>query len=209
MGHSTSQSRCEVDGDGRRTVDERQNWRRDYSAEHRIRFDVTREPYDHYGCHALASRSDDTFSQFLKEDSNADLAVDLANDFPSELEAITSLLLRIYQAESLLIPRILQLATKEIETDLTSNAVLFRGNSILTKSIEQYMRLIGAEYLEASIGDSIRRLCADKTESFELDPSKMKLGWKERDLTHNTNSFMNWMTTLWNCIYAARQKCPK
>ncbi|KAI5481909.1 Ras GTPase-activating protein 1 [Pseudohyphozyma bogoriensis] len=149
-----------------------------------------------------------TMLALLNDDPEAELAVDLAHEFPTDLEEVARILLRIYQAESQLIPRILRLTELEIEGgDTRSAAILFRGNSILTKSIELYLRLVGAEYLDLSIGEPIRRLCASKVE-IEIDPSKMKHGAKEKDLTNNVHELHEWTTAVWNSIYDAREKCP-
>jgi hypothetical protein len=139
------------------------------------------------------------------------LAIDIAQEFPSELEEVTSILLRIYQAESLLVPRLLRLADLEIDNNNRlnrSSAILFRGNTILTKSVELYLRLIGAEYLEASIGETIRKIIKDKVE-IEIDPMKLKSGYKDKELLANVHALHEWTTTLWNSIYDARERCPQ
>lgn len=76
--------------------------------------------------------------KFLNDDTDAELATDIAHEFPTELEEVAKLLLHINQAEDQLLPRILRLAEMEIDGDLKSAAILFRGNSLLTKSIELY-----------------------------------------------------------------------
>lgn len=134
--------------------------------------------------------------------------MELAHDLPLELESVTRLLLRIYLAEGILIPRILRLADREILGEMTSAAVLFRGNSILTKSVEHYFRLVGADFLEASIGEPLRRLCADKVE-LELDPLRLKPGIKEKDLVQQAQALTAWVTIFWDSIYAARPMCPQ
>lgn len=118
--------------------------------------------------------------------------------------------MRIYQAESILLPRILRLADIEVDNNARSQrsaAILFRGNTILTKSVELYLRLIGAEYLDASIGEPIRRICAEKVE-IEIDPMKLKPGTKDKELQANVHALHEWTLTLWNSIYDAREKCP-
>lgn len=150
----------------------------------------------------------DSSEQLLNNDADAELAKDLTQEFPGDLEEMSKLLLRIYQAENLLIPRILRLTELEIDGDLNSAAILFRGNSVLTKSIELYLRLIGTEYLDVSIGEPIRRLCASKVD-IEIDPSKMKPGLKDNELASNINELREWTTNVWNAIYDARERCPK
>ncbi|ORY89382.1 hypothetical protein BCR35DRAFT_300543 [Leucosporidium creatinivorum] len=145
--------------------------------------------------------------QLLIDDSDAELPTDIAHEFPSDLEEMSRLLLRIYQSESLLIPRIFRLVELEVETSTKSAAILFRGNTILTKSTELYVRRVGREYLDASIGDIVRKLCAEKVE-IEIDPSRMKPGTKDKELQHNVQDLHDWSLAMWNSIYDAREKCP-
>lgn len=116
--------------------------------------------------------------------------------------------MRIYQSETLLIPRIFRLVELEVENSTKSAAILFRGNTILTKSVELYLRRVGREYLEASIGDVVRKLCAEKVE-VEIDPSRMKPGTKDKEMQHNVHVLHDWALAMWNSIYDAREKCPE
>ncbi|GJN90708.1 hypothetical protein Rhopal_003722-T1 [Rhodotorula paludigena] len=155
----------------------------------------------------LPSRDYQAMLDLLTDDADADLATDVAHEFPSDLEEVTKLLMRIYQAESILLPRILRLADIEVDNNARSQrsaAILFRGNTILTKSVELYLRLIGAEYLDASIGEPIRRICAEKVE-IEIDPMKLKPGTKDKELQANVHALHEWTLTLWNSIYDARE----
>ncbi|GAA5895937.1 hypothetical protein JCM6882_005564 [Rhodosporidiobolus microsporus] len=158
----------------------------------------------------LPSRDYQAMSRLLSDDSDAELASDIAHEFPSDLEEVTKILLRIYQADAQLVPRLLRLADLEVDNNSRNNrsaAILFRGNTILTKSVELYLRLIGAEYLDASIGEPIRRICAEKVE-IEIDPMKLKPGYKEKELQANIHLLQDWALTVWNSIYDAREKCP-
>ncbi|BGP40339.1 hypothetical protein JCM10449v2_004300 [Rhodotorula kratochvilovae] len=158
----------------------------------------------------LPSREYDSMLRLLADDADAELATDIAHEFPSDLEEVTKILLRIYQAEAILLPRILRLADLEVDNNARSQrsaAILFRGNTILTKSVELYLRLIGAEYLDASIGETIRRICAEKVE-IEIDPMKLKPGTRDKELQANVHLLHEWTLTLWNSIYDAREKCP-
>ncbi|SCZ88811.1 BZ3500_MvSof-1268-A1-R1_Chr2-1g04651 [Microbotryum saponariae] len=144
----------------------------------------------------------------LKEDEAAELVTDIASEFPTELEEIAKIMLNIYISQDLLLPRIFKLADLEVEKGAQSAAILFRGNSILTKVIEMYMRKIGVDYLEASIGEPIRKLYGDKVE-IEIDPSRLKPGTKEKEIQANINELLQWAMTTWNSIYEARERCPQ
>lgn len=146
--------------------------------------------------------------QLLLDDAGADLPFEIAQELPSALEDVSKLLLRIYQAESIFLLRVKTLAEREIIDSEKSTATLFRGNSILTKSIEIYMRMVGQEYLESSVGRVIRQLCLDKVE-VEIDPSKMKIGTRSKEIENNSKQLNDWTVLLWNAIYDSRQDCPR
>lgn len=147
-------------------------------------------------------------NQLLNDDEDAQLTSDIAHEFPTDLEEVAKVLLRVYQAESQLLPRILRLIELEVDGDVKSASILFRGNSILTKSVELYLRLVGAEYLDLSIGEPVRRLCHERVE-IEIDPSRMKSGVREKDIANNVQALKEATMEVWKLIYAAREKCPK
>ncbi|KLO14454.1 Rho GTPase activation protein [Schizopora paradoxa] len=97
------------------------------------------------------------------------------------------------------------LADREVLNAASAPNTLFRGNSVLTKTIELAMNLYGKSFLEASIGSAIRRLCADKI-AIETDPSRGTKGGKDQD--RNIESLVYWCTEFWNSIYAERNSCP-
>ncbi|KAM0791284.1 hypothetical protein ACM66B_005758 [Microbotryomycetes sp. NB124-2] len=145
--------------------------------------------------------------QLLRNDPEAQLPQDIAHEFPSSLEELSRLLLRIYQADNLVLSRIFKLIETEVGSNTKSAAILFRGNTVLTKTIELYMRLVGSEFLEASIGEPVRRICKEQV-AIEIDPAKMKTGVKEKEVMHNLHELHEWCIVVWNAIYDARQQCP-
>lgn len=148
-------------------------------------------------------------SQLLKSDDTSLIATELATEFPHSVDAFAELLLRIYLSDSSLIPRIYSLASAAISGDPSSASLLFRGNTFFTRIVETYLRLIGGEYLEASIGDVVRRICGEKIE-VEIDPGKFKGGVaKDKELVAGTEVLKRWAVMMWNGIYEARQRCPK
>ncbi|GAA5869722.1 hypothetical protein JCM3774_003832 [Rhodotorula dairenensis] len=153
----------------------------------------------------------DRILQMLRADENAELVTAIAAALPHELEETTRTLLHIFASQSLLVDRIDRLTRLEVEAGLRQNrsaALLFRGNTILTKSIELYLRLVGAEYLDASIGEVVRRICEDKVE-IEIDPLKVRPSVKEKETLRNMRELQEWTKRLWDAISRARGKCPR
>ncbi|AGO10473.1 AaceriABR021Wp [[Ashbya] aceris (nom. inval.)] len=87
---------------------------------------------------------------------------------------------------------------------------LFRGNSILSKSIEKYFNRIGQEYLDKSIGGIIRRI-VDEEEMCELDPARIKEPYEAKKrviLETNQAKLVSWAKEIWHIIYKTSNDLP-
>jgi hypothetical protein len=91
-------------------------------------------------------------------------------------------------------------------TDDAAHHTLFRGNTVLTKTIESLMGWYGKSFLEASVGATIRRLCLDNV-SIEVDPLRNAKGPK--DVERNVDLLVYWCKEIWEQIYSVRQQCPE
>ena len=49
---------------------------------------------------------------------------------------------------------------------------MFRGNSLATKSMESYIKLVAQDFLHKTLGDFVKEQVA-KTVSYEVDPTKL------------------------------------
>jgi hypothetical protein len=56
--------------------------------------------------------------------------------------------------------------------NLEDSSLTFRGNSLATKSMESYMKLIGENYLKQTLSDCVRSII-DTSHDLEIDPSKV------------------------------------
>ncbi|SCV01453.1 LAME_0G16314g1_1 [Lachancea meyersii CBS 8951] len=108
-----------------------------------------------------------------------------------------------------------------LDTTITKNAIknlssaniyssLFRGNSILTKSIEKYFSRVGQEYLEKAIGGTIRKIVFSDM-CLELDPNRIG----EEDPQHkqgiirgNYTRLLKLAEELWARIYKTSNDLP-
>jgi len=67
------------------------------------------------------------------------------------------------------------------------------------------MAWYGKAFLEASVGSTIRRLCAENV-AIEVDPMRNTKGTK--DIERNVDLLVFWCQETWKQIYSVRAKCP-
>ncbi|POW00713.1 hypothetical protein PSHT_12873 [Puccinia striiformis] len=148
---------------------------------------------------------------YLNNDNDIELPLDLANMAVGELDRLAELLIRIYEASDRLFTRFSQLAAIEINGDVSTASILFRGSTLLTKMLEAYMRILGRSFLESSVGPTIRRICMAKID-FEIDPSKLKPSLsthqKEKIVHENSKELKKIANEIWQTMYINRSKCP-
>ena len=68
------------------------------------------------------------------------------------------------------------------------------------------MSWFGKPFLEASIGNVLRRLCTEKI-AIEVDPVRSGKGAKA--VERNVERLIYWCQEFWNQIYSVRTACPK
>lgn len=110
----------------------------------------------------------------------------------TDLEGFSRNVLRILEGRGMAVIWLNSLIDEEIaEADSTRVNTLFRGNTLLTKALDSYMRLVGTEYLDDTLGDILRSICKNKI-ACEVDPSRqersddLKTQWKI--LMYNTRT---------------------
>jgi hypothetical protein len=148
--------------------------------------------------------------------------IDLDGKF--KIREVSSQLVSIAVAKNILLSDVFEMASREVEgtpsCESTISSVwpyvrthgwsahqtLFRGNTVLTKTIESLMGWYGKSFLEASVGATIRRLCLDNV-SIEVDPLRNAKGPK--DVERNVDLLVYWCREIWEQIYAVRQQCPE
>lgn len=82
--------------------------------------------------------------------------------------------------------------------------ILFRGNSLLTKSLDAHMRRLGREYLEEVLGEHLKKIAEEDT-LCEVDPSKIE---RAEDLGKNWKGLLAITRAIWESIYSSHVKCP-
>lgn len=142
--------------------------------------------------------------QVLSSDSDSTLVLSLLDNLHLELDLFAQVLLRIDVAHRRVLHRIMGLCEKEVEQNDSNLGTLFRGNSLLTKTVELYMRLIAFDYLDNSVGHVLRHICEERI-VVEIDPARME---PKDHLQRNVEELEKWTRAIWESIYNSRQRCP-
>jgi hypothetical protein len=139
-----------------------------------------------------------------------------------KIEQVSDQLVSIAVAKDILLSNVFEMADREVDGTPSSECTrpfdvyvvihgqsahrtLFRGNTVLTKTIESLMGWYGKNFLEASVGLTIRRLCLENV-SIEVDPLRNPKGPK--DVERNVDLLVFWCREIWEQIYSMRQQCP-
>ena len=98
-----------------------------------------------------------------------------------------------------------ELIVRDMNKNATVEAnLLFRGNTLLTKSLDTHMRRVGKEYLEESLAAKIRDI-NEKDPDCEVDPNRVH---SPQDLERNWRRLLQFTQDVWKSILAAKSKCP-
>lgn len=98
-----------------------------------------------------------------------------------------------------------ELLVRDMNKNATLEAnLLFRGNTLLTKSLDSHMRRVGREYLEEALGAKVREI-NEKDPDCEVDPNRVAA---PADLERNWRRLLGFTQDVWKSIVAAKAKCP-
>ncbi|XP_063271630.1 rasGAP-activating-like protein 1 isoform X3 [Prinia subflava] len=86
---------------------------------------------------------------------------------------VATKLVMIFLDQGLAVPLLDYLTTRELARTTDPN-ILFRSNSLASKSMEQFMKVVGLPYLHEVLKPVVNRIFEEK-KYVELDPSKMEL----------------------------------
>ncbi|KAF5023014.1 hypothetical protein F66182_4933 [Fusarium sp. NRRL 66182] len=98
-----------------------------------------------------------------------------------------------------------ELIVRDMSKSLAGEAnLLFRGNSLLTQSLEFHMRRLGKEYLEEILQEKLFEI-NEINPDCEVDPSKIPHG---SDLDQHWTVLIHYTTEVWKCIANSANRLP-
>jgi len=129
--------------------------------------------------------------------------VDALGEVTTEREDVAKNLVRLFQGKTQAIPLLIHLCTEEVK-NTPSAEVIFRGNSIATKAVDAYMKLIGGNFLRKVLGKKIKEIVAMKKSS-EIDPTRLNSG---ESVEENQKHLAEVAKSLIDLIFASADDTP-
>lgn len=142
----------------------------------------------------------------VKIDNIADIFLDIFQALNRENDWFSALLKR----ELSVVDNSIARNTIQNKTSSHIYSTLFRGNSVLTISMEKFFYRVGHEYLDKSIGDVLRDII-DKQVSCELDPARIQESdpvLMQQILTQNRDTLFHYVGRIWHRIYTTTNDLP-
>jgi hypothetical protein len=100
-----------------------------------------------------------------------------------------------------------EMIVRDMSKSLAGEAnLLFRGNSLLTQSLEFHMRRLGKEYIEEVLRDKIFEI-NELNPDCEVDPSKLP-HVPSTEIDQRWNSLIGITTDIWQCIVKSVTRLP-
>ncbi|KAJ4154936.1 hypothetical protein LMH87_000207 [Akanthomyces muscarius] len=111
---------------------------------------------------------------------------------------------RLKSNESMESPSDRELIVRDMSKSLAGEAnLLFRGNTLLTQSLEFHMRRLGKEYLEEALREKVFEI-NELNPDCEVDPSKLN----GADLDQHWSQLIRITSGIWQCIAQTANRIP-
>ncbi|EGD72431.1 hypothetical protein PTSG_00450 [Salpingoeca rosetta] len=123
----------------------------------------------------------------------------LSDIFKLKFKDMAKHLVRLWEQNNVAAERLTSLAELVINSE-ESVGTLFRGNTLASKCMDQYMKLVAMPFLQSCIEEPIKELFESKA-SFELDPSR---GGKD----DNLKPLEYFLKRISACTFKKADQCP-
>uniref|UniRef100_A0A2A4JGF1 Ras-GAP domain-containing protein n=1 Tax=Heliothis virescens TaxID=7102 RepID=A0A2A4JGF1_HELVI len=112
-------------------------------------------------------------------------------------------LVRLFTHHDLIVPIVKELADAEISA-LTDATTIFRGNTLVSKMMDEAMRLSGASYLRAVLRPTLAAVLAERRPC-EIDPARVK---PTAAVTANLANLKDYVERVFAAITSSYAMCP-
>ncbi|PRP78896.1 hypothetical protein PROFUN_13335 [Planoprotostelium fungivorum] len=146
----------------------------------------------------------DNYSELWDLINAGDYAIiDALGEVTSDRDGVAKNLVRLYEGRGKAVDLLNHLTEREISST-ASEDVIFRGNSIATKSVDNYMKLIGLKFLYKVMARKVKEICSSR-KSFEVDPSRVD---KQEKIDENASGLMEATTAIAQVIFQSVDQTP-
>lgn len=130
-------------------------------------------------------------------------AVYLLGELVSNKQEIAQPLVRLFTHNNLIVPIINRLAEFEI-CKLTDPTTIFRGNTLVSKMMDEAMKLSGLHYLHSTLRPIVELILHEK-KNCEIDPMRIR---ERTSVEQNLNNLHDYVEKVFDAIIKSASKCP-
>ncbi|XP_053668607.1 GTPase-activating protein [Anopheles marshallii] len=130
-------------------------------------------------------------------------AVHILGEISHNKTEVAQPLVRLFTHTNVIAPMIKALADHEI-SKLTDPTTIFRGNTLVSKMMDEAMRLSGLHYLHATLRPIVEEIFAEK-KPCEIDPSRVK---DVSAIEGNLHNLQDYVGKVFEAITKSAVKCP-
>ncbi|XP_017091021.2 GTPase-activating protein [Drosophila bipectinata] len=131
-------------------------------------------------------------------------AVSILGELVSGKTEVAQPLVRLFTHTEHIAPIIKALADHEI-SHLTDPTTIFRGNTLVSKMMDEAMRLSGLHYLHQTLRPVLAQIVSEK-KPCEIDPSKVK---DRSAVDTNLHNLKDYVERVFEAITKSANRCPK
>ncbi|KAL4220643.1 Ras GTPase-activating protein 2 [Mactra antiquata] len=157
--------------------------------------------------HVFSSQHyDDLRNLFLKSSNtvpNSSSAACILARVVDNLQDAAQPLVRVFLHHGKLVPFIETFANYEI-THTIDHPTLFRGNTLLTKTVDELMKLVGLPYLHHILKPIISQICTEHL-SCEIDPTRLQ---DSENINTNLDNLRHYIDQIFDAITDSGLICP-
>lgn len=129
-------------------------------------------------------------------------------------DRVISHLVDVFAIGGTISDRLADLTMAESSTFAAEPALLFRGNSLLSRALDKYQRRYCIDWLDSCVGATVRQVCKERIHLEAGDPVVRGVLTSHTSTQSNAGASSNveilkqLSNELWAAIYANRHKCP-
>jgi Ras GTPase-activating protein 3 len=131
-------------------------------------------------------------------------AVYLLGEMVANKQEIAQPLVRLFTHNKRIVDIIQRLAEYEI-CKLTDPTTIFRGNTLVSKMMDEAMKLSGLHYLHSTLRPIVELILHEK-KCCEIDPARIK---EKTSIEQNLNNLHDYVEKVFDAIVRSASKCPR